>query len=338
MKKTSLPALLSTFPLATCANAQPAAQKSISSRQIIRRRTLCVLLILQCLAIVTRADISKQDLQKWVDDSTLVFKGTIVSLESNVDSIGPNDNPVTVRIDEVELGTDQVQKNFGSLVGKELTAIWDPTAKGAMPRRIGISAVFFVNPLLYEKNIAVTTVAVANNETVKNLPKRLGDAIEQKKQEPLNTALKGADRVVTGFVEEKIRPLPEEKLAKLRSLANGYDLYSEHSPRWREAVIHVRSVLKGNRQTAKQGEEMLVVIFPSTEDLMWANSPKFEQNQSGIWLLHSMTQLSEEQAKILLTPEQFHGQPIRAYTALQPEDFQPLKNEKLIKQMLKSLK
>jgi hypothetical protein len=336
VKKTSLPALLSTFPLASCANAQPAAQKSIGSGQIILRRTFCVLLILQCLAVVTRADISKQDLQKWVDDSTLVFKGTIVSLDSNVDSIDASDKPITVRVDEVELATQQAQENFGSLVGKQLTAIWDPTAKGAMQRRVGISAVFFVNPLLYEKNIAVSAVGVADNQTVKNLPKRLSAAIEEKKKKPLITALKGADRVVTGVVEE-IKVLPDEKLAGLRLLANGYDLYSEHSPRWREALIRVQSVLKGD-----QSEKMLIVIFPSTEDLMWANSPKFKKEQTGTWLLHSGTQLSPERAKILLTPEQFHGQPIRAYTALQPEDFRPKDptgtDEKLIRQMLKSLK
>ena len=336
MKKTSLPALLSTLPLASCANEQPAAQKLIGSGQIILRCTCCVLLILQCLAIVTRADIPKQELQKWVDDSTLIFKGTIVALDSNVDSIDASDNPVTVRVDDVKVGTDQIQKNFGSLVGKQLTAIWDPTAKGAMQRRVGVSAVFFVNPLLYEKNIAVTAVGVADNQTVKNLPKRLGDAIEQKKKIALSTALRGADRVVTGIVQE-IRPLPEEKLAGLRSVANGYDLYSEHSPRWREAVILVQSSLKGD-----QSEKMLLVIFPSTEDLMWENSPKFKKDQRGTWLLHSKTQLSEEQAKVLLTQEQFHGQPIRAYTALEPEDFRPRdptgKDETLIRQILKSLK
>jgi len=91
VKKTSLPALLSTFPLASCANARLAAQNSIGSGQIILRRTLCVLLILQCLCAVTHADISKQDLQKWVDDSTLIFKGTIVALDSNVDSIEASD-------------------------------------------------------------------------------------------------------------------------------------------------------------------------------------------------------------------------------------------------------
>ena len=129
VKKTSLPALLSTLPLATCANAQPAAQKLIGSGQIILRRTFCVLLILQCLAVVGRADISGQDVQKWVDDSTLVFKGTIVSFDSNVDSIGSRDNPVTVRVDEVKFSTQRAEENFGSLVGKELTAIWDPKSE-----------------------------------------------------------------------------------------------------------------------------------------------------------------------------------------------------------------
>ncbi len=302
----------------------------------MNRRLLFAVLTLKCLAVVTRADISKQELQKWVDDSTLVFKGTIVALDSNVDSIEASDNPVTVRVDHVELGTNQAEKNFGSLVGKQLTAIEGPTSKGAMDRRVGVSAVFFVNPLLYEKNIAVTAVAVAHNPTVKNLSTRLRAAIEQKEKKPLSTALKGADRVVIGVVQE-VRTLPDEKLAKLQSLANGYDLYSEHSPRWREAVIRVQSVPKGD-----QGEKMLLVIFPSTEDLMWANSPKFKAGQSGIWLLHSASQLADERGKILLTPEQFHGQPIRAYTVLQPEDFQPQdpagKNEKLIREMLKSLK
>ena len=129
------------------------------------------------LSIFAHAGVSEQEFQKWVDDSTLVFKGTIVSLDSNVDSIDASDNPVTVKVDEVELATQRAQENFGSLVGKELTAIWDPGSKATMERKVGISAVFFVNPLLYEKNIAVAAVAVANNETVKNLPKRLRFAI-----------------------------------------------------------------------------------------------------------------------------------------------------------------
>jgi hypothetical protein len=234
------------------------------------------------------------------------------------------------------LGDKEALKKFGSLIGEQLTVVVDPAFTLGPERRVGVSAVFFVNPLMYEKHIAVTAHAVANEQSVKDLSNRLGAAVPQKKNQPIREALRRADTVVTGVVQE-IRPLPEKKIAKLRTLANGYDLYSEHSPRWREAVIRVQSVLKGD-----QGEKVLIVIFPSTEDLMWANSPKFKADQSGTWLLHSGAQLADDRANILLTPEQFHGQPIRAYTALQPEDFQPKdpagKNEKLIREMLKSLK
>ena len=217
---------------------------------------LRVLLMLQCLTVLGGADVRQQEFQKWVDDSTLVFKGRIVSLGSNVDSIGPNDNPVIVRVEEVKFDTQRAEENFGSLKGKELTAIWDPKSRGTMERRKDFSAVFFVNPLLYEKNIAVSTVGVANNETVKNLPRRLQVAIEQKKREPLNTALKSADRIVSGVVQET-KALPPEKLAKLEKLANGRDLYSEHSPKWMEALISVQSVLKGD-----QSEKKLTGGFP----------------------------------------------------------------------------
>jgi len=60
-------------------------------------------LILGCLITVTRADISKRELQKWVADSTLIFKGTIVALDGNVGSITASDYPITVKAARVEL-------------------------------------------------------------------------------------------------------------------------------------------------------------------------------------------------------------------------------------------
>jgi hypothetical protein len=306
------------------------------NRQISFRGTLCVLLILQCLVAVTRADISKQELQKWIDDSTLIFTGTIVSLDSNVSGITAGDNPMIVKVDRVDSTNDQIKKNFGSLVGKQLTVVVDPAFTSAPERRVGVSAVFFVNPLSYEKNIAVTAVAVADNRTIKNLAAQLRSAIEQKNKQPVTQALTTADTVVAGVVQN-IRPLPEAKIEKLGALDNGYDLYSEHSPRWREAVIRVQSVLKGDK-----GEKTVLVIFPSTEDLMWENSPKFKANQRGTWLLHSAAQLDDERAKILLEPEPFQGNQLKIYTALAREDFVPNdsagKNQALIRETLKSLK
>jgi hypothetical protein len=309
------------------------ARKPIGLSQISGGTAMRVLLILQCLALFARADVSKEELQKWVQGSTLIFTGKIVALGSNVDSIKPSDKPITVEVQRVESGNDEALRKFGSLIGKQVTVIVNPSFKAGPKLEPGVSAVFFVNPLLYEKNMAVRAEAVADTQTVKDLAKQLRALVEEIQKKPLNDALKIADKVVSGTVEE-VRPLPDEKLAKLQSVENGRYLYSEHSPRWREAVIHVTSMLKGT-----SAEKTVIVIFPSTNDRMWAKAPKCTVGQSGTWLLHTRVQLAEDRAKILLTPEQFHGESITAYTSLRPQDFQPKdsagNNEKLIREMLK---
>jgi hypothetical protein len=91
-------------------------------------------------------------------------------------------------------------------------------------------------------------------------------------------------------------------------------------------------------------EKMLLVVFPSTDDRTWAESPKFTVGQVGIWLLHGAThgamQLSEDRARILLASEAFDGGQLKAYTALEPEDFRPKdaagQNEALIREIVKS--
>jgi hypothetical protein len=276
--------------------------------------------------VITRADVSA-DVQTWVQNSALVFTGTVVALGSNVSNIKQSDNPIIVEIERVEWGNDEALKEFGSLIGKKVTVIVNPSFKAAPKLQKGVSAVFFVNPLLYEKNMAVRAEAVVDTQTVKDL----ANVVEKIRGKPLKDALTIAEKVVSGIVVE-VRPLPKEKLEELGKLANGRYLYSEHSPRWREAVIQVQGVLKG-----KSEEKTIIVVFPSTDDRMWAEAPKCTKGQSGTWLLHTAVQLAGN-AKILLTPEKINGESITVYTSLHPQDFQPKdpagNNEKLIREML----
>ena len=292
------------------------ASKNLSTRRFRRGRAIRVLLSLQCLVTLARADVSNQELQQWVDKSALIFQGTILSPGSNVNGIDTNDDPMIVRVDGLMLGNDTAVHNFGSLVGKELTVV-DPLRSGP-ERKPGTSAIFFVNPLLYEKNIAVTVTASADDQTVNDLSTRLTQAIEAKRKKPFNNAENSVDSIVTGVVEE-IRLLPDAKIDRLRKLANGYDLYSEHAPRWREAVIRVRTVDKG------KADPKLLVVFPTTDDRAWAQSPRFTVGQAGTWLLHSdsrgTTQFSADRASILLVAEAFDGGQLKVYTALLPQDF-----------------
>ena len=293
---------------------------------------LRVLLILECFGVLATGE----DLQQWVDKSALIFEGKILSSGSNVDGIDANDHPMRVQVKRIFLESDAAVQNFGSLVDKELTVV-DPFRSGP-EREPGVLAVFFVNPLIYDKNIVVTATAIVDNQAVNDLSKRLTQAVETKTKKPLNDAVKSAYSVVIGVVQE-IRSLPDTKIKELRSLANGYDLYSEHGPQWKEAVIRVQETITTK---SDQNEKMLLVVFPSTDDRTWAESPKFTVGQVGIWLLHGAThapQLSEDRARILLGSEKFDGGQLKAYTALRPEDFRPKdaagENEALIRQIIK---
>lgn len=296
-------------------------------------RALLVLVFLQEAVGVGRGDNLDKQLQQWVDKSTLIFTGKLVALRSNVDSIDKKDGPMLVSVESVQSGNEEALEKFGSLAGMELTVILDPSSK-VQPPKEGISVVFFVNPLMYERNIAVIAHAIEDEKTVPGFSKRIEKAVQRKDEKPLKDAVASAARIVIGTVE-KIRALPEAKLAQLRPFANGSDFFSEHSPRWKEALISVHSVLKG-----EPGEKMVLVVFPSTDDRMWSDSPKPTPPQDGIWLLH-VNEVTKEEVSILLAPEKVDGRETKVYTTINPEDFLPndpdKKNEARIREILKSL-
>src|SRR5882762_9073414 len=98
---------------------------------------------------------------------------------------------------------------------------------------------------MYEKNVAVSATAITEVAGKSDFFNRLAASVQRKNEQPFKHAVESADRIVTGTVKE-VRPLPDDKVKALRSIDNGHDLYSEHSPKWREAVIDVESTLKGD--------------------------------------------------------------------------------------------
>ncbi len=300
-------------------------------------RVLAVLLIIHATICVSRSDVSNKQLQEWVDASTLTFVGTIVEMGSNVSSIDSKDAMI-VQVEKVELGDQQALKKFGDLKSTRLTVAVSRNSRTSL--RNNISAVFFVDPLVYETNIGViaNAVAVVGQKTAEDFSKRLQAAALRKSEAPLRSEIASADLIVTGEVEA-VGPLPSNKAAALRLVHNGWELRSEHRPRWKEAVIKVQTVEKGT-QTATPtpiATLHLAVAFPSTHDCFAECSPKFQVKQSGIWLLHRH-QLDEQEAEVLLRSENFDGQEIQSYTALAPADFQDLAKLDYIRQMIKGRK
>jgi hypothetical protein len=297
------------------------------------RGALLFLLIVGCLVTVARGDILQQQVQKWVNASTLTFTGTIVKMgASNVSGMSPHDFPMIVRMEKIEAGDDQALKKFGSLKDTELTVIVGSLDRNGL--RNNVSAVFFVDPLVYETNIGVIANAIAfvDQKTSDDFSKWLSAAALRKSEAPLRSSVVSADLILAGVVQE-IRPLASAKAAYLKSVDNGREIFSEHRPGWEEAVIHVKSVEKGKPPETLE----VIVVFPGSRDPAWTESPKYETGQVGIWLLHT-NQLRRQEAEALLKPEQFHGHKVQSFTTLDPADFQDEAKLDRIREMINEAK
>jgi len=116
--------------------------------------------------------------------------------------------------------------------------------------------------------------------------------------------------VVSGKVIS-IRIPPEANAARKRTTKTPSPI-TEHDPVWREAVIQVKDVLKGEKK-AKQ----VTVRFPDSSDVMFHGVPRFEPGQEGYFMLHKgeATKTTGGRAQKSKSAD--------TYFALDAQDFQP---------------
>jgi hypothetical protein len=153
----------------------------------------------------------------------------------------------------------------------------------------------------------------------------------------LKKQLAEADAVVTGKVT-KVRSLTESKAHALNVLTENKETHvSEHDPNWQEAIISVQAVEKG-----EPNQKQVVVVFPGSDDVMWANAPKYQKGDSGTWILHKNQIKDKQVANVLLTAEPEETSNPTSYTTLSEEDFQRAdsggKNQALIQKTLEAIK
>ena len=277
--------------------------------------TLLILVLLQGAISIGRSEVSDKQVQELVDKSTLTFIGTVKEIGTNVSGIDSKES-VIVQVDSVECCDQQALKKFGDLKGNRLTVALNPISRIVMKN--DISAVFFADPLVYEKYIGVVATAVPLPDSKEDFLNKLHAAAYLKSEAPLR-AEKDADLIIVGEVVA-VRPLPSSKAMALASGKNGWELRSEHRPRWAEAIIKVTQRI--DKREPKP--DFVSVIFPRSHDCLSQDSPKFEEKEKGIWLLFQNKQLADAEKKVLLKPEKYDGRDIQSYTALRPADFQDM--------------
>lgn len=219
---------------------------------------------------------SVDELSRLADAAGFVFRGTIVRRERAEDASG-----VTVQVEEVLHGTDVMR----SLVGTEVIVVGGSAAEGG-------TYVFFTEVVSLGAEVVVREIEhrEASPETVR----AAAEAVRIASERPLAERLAGADMVVTGRVTA-VRPVARDGAV------------SEHDPQWSIARVAIESVLKG-----RSSRRTVEVLFASSLDIAWYESPKLNEGTSGVFILRRR---DEDEA-----PEEVQA---GVYQATHPLDFLP---------------
>jgi len=247
--------------------------------------------------------------REWVEQSGLIFSGIVEREDDATMSSVPADaGTAVVRVERV-LKAPEI---LTGLVGKELTLL--PAAGSSLT--VGERAVFFTRSWLYGESLAVIEVgrlergAELDTTELDEVRGVIDEADRGVADERFQERLRQAEVVVAARVRET-HPLQREQAGP----------FSEHDPEWWEAVLEVGSVEKG------QPEKLLTVLFPSSTDEFWIDSPKLAPGMEAVFVLHRNQ--TERGFPVLRVP---------GLTALSPLDVQPAEALPRVRTMLDGIR
>lgn len=248
--------------------------------------------------------------REWAAQSGLVFSGTVQrENDATMTVVPPDAGTAVVRVDRV-LKAPPV---LTGLVGTELTLL--PAAGSSVT--VGQRSVFFTRAWLYGDSLAVVEVGRiehtddqvtgrldAEMDEVSGL---IDEADRGAADEQVTERLRRADVVVTGRVRET-HPLQREQPGPA----------SEHDPEWWEATLEVSSTDKG-----QPPGEQLTVLFPSSTDEFWMDSPKLAPGMEAVFVLQQNQ-----------TEKGFPVHRVTGLTALHPLDVHPTESLPRVRALL----
>lgn len=273
----------------------------------------------------------KEDL---LQKTKFVFRGTVEQVNAaNVAQVENTDQTAIVFVDEI-IKSPQVLGNFA---GKSITVkLGDKEVV-----KKGEKAIFYTNGWLFGETIAVESLGHSQVDAeIKSLSAANTDPAKFSKNSIIKDRLKTADAVVSGRVVS-VRLTPENlenPLAAVHALDKGDETVnrrpiSEHDPQWCEAVVEVADTDKGD------DKKQVVVRFPSSNDVRWYKAHKFAAGDEGVFILHKTEPLKKsvtQRIAATVTNDEAETDE-ETFTALHPEDFQPLQNVPEIKTLIKDV-
>ena len=251
-----------------------------------------------------------------------VFKGAVKKVRSaTMKQVPVGDRTAIVRVEQVL----EAPKSFAHFEGRDITV----ELAGTKAVKAGDEFVFHANSWIFGDSVAVRSVSQERvTKGHEPLLKRGGDPTEHRKTRQLQEDLDEADLVVSGTVTAVTVPPQLEHVRALDEPSAGGPV-SEHDAKWRQAVVQIDETHKGSHDSRQ-----VTVLFPASTDVRWYKAPKFQAGQKGLFVLHK-TKIKTDEHHELRGLAAEPGAEVEVYTALHPEDVQPLKEQPAIKAMIR---
>lgn len=251
---------------------------------------------------------SQTSRKEMIAQSSIIFSGQVTGVAAASSTVvTPAPNTIVVTVDAVLLKPAAVVLRPGDKV----TVV----VKNPEKFKPGSHVRFYTVGWIYGDTLAVQEVG---NETLPDGSERALDAstvMQVKEDAGLKKRIQTADIVLTGRVTDVHPDLvaaPEKK-----------GFVTEHDPLWQNAVLAVESVIKG-----VTSQKMIVVRFPASIDVAWADTPKFKKDQEGIFLLQ-IDRISGKSRAVL------EGKEVDTYVAQTAKDVLPTKEKQHVRRLLK---
>ena len=257
-------------------------------------------------------------------EARFVFIGTVQRLRAaTMDDVPIDDRTGTVRVDEVIHAPDALTH----YAGHDITV----RVGGRKRVREGQQAKFYTNPWLFGDSVAVESL---DHEDVKRTAapaiREIGDPVRRLAQRDLRGRFAEANLVVSGRVTSVRLPADAAaaRPARAREAPAAVGRISEHDPDWRIAEVRVDEVHKGTLT-----KDTVSVRFPSSQDVMWYDTPKFHPGQEGFFMLHKPRGAGERSAA---RPRGALARDVGEFVAPRTVDFQPFSEPGGVRNVIES--
>ena len=213
----------------------------------------------------------------------------------------------------------------------------DLTVQLSASHKAGETLIFNTVSWLYGDSVAVRSLSEEPIKPSHSAMLAAGDdPAARRRQREQREHFNDADLVVSGKVVAVRLPGDEVPAAKgaMATTVGGRRPVSEHDPKWREAVVEIDDVHKGDHK-----KKQVVIRFPASNDVMWYNAPKFHPGQQGHFLLTKAKAPKEPKSKkvgkkVAAIATTKAAPATDTYVALDPIDFQPYSEPGGIKTMI----